>query len=394
MILLDLTHTSHTTMQSGIQQVARNLLASLSHIEPVQPIVYDPYAKRFRPTDSHELANLNLGYEASPDRRRSAHWSGRQALRGTWQRLLDRCELRTSSSIRAILTPEIIPKKTPLHAYLSLRQQTNAPLMAIFHDAIPLRLPEVSPIKTVSYFPKYLRRLNSFDSIAAVSESSRLDLLDHWKFSNCPKSPETNTIPLGTRPYDPPHNFPPRNNAIPMILFVGSIEGRKNHHATLQAAESLWNQGLEFSLELVGVDTPETGGAAIRLLEKLKTKGRAIKWHGPCSEAMVVECYNRCDFTLYPSLWEGFGMPVIESLSRGKPTICSDKGGLSERVKGGGCLVPESLDQIGLAKAMKQLIEDRHLRETLSRETQNRSYKSWDQYAAEIHNWISQSKLI
>ncbi len=385
MILLDVTHTSHTTSQSGIQQVTRNLFAALSETEQVQAIIYDPYAKRFRPTDRNEEANLTLSPNSKPNSaKRGASWSQGQKLRGLLQRYLTTTPKFSTHLVSAIIVPEIIPPKTPIEAYLNLRTQTNAPLTAVFHDAIALKFPELTPDKTVQYFPHYLEKLRQFDKIAAVSQSSQTDLLEYWSNQGKSPLPETKAIPLGTHPAPSSPSSSLSPSLSPMILFVGSIEGRKNHLAALEALEQLWSEGLEFSLELVGGSVPETGQPAIDLLEQLVQKGRPITAHGPSSDAQVNDCYHRCAFTLYPSLWEGYGMPVIESLQRGKPSVCSDRGGLAETIIDGGCLIPQTLDSIGIANSVKTLIEKPQELSQLTKVTKNISFKSWQQYAHDI----------
>ncbi len=231
----------------------------------------------------------------------------------------------------------------------SLFAATTGSRAAVFHDAIALKFPELTPPKTVARFPAYLRELLSFDGIAANSEDSRTTLLSYWDWLGIPVSarPQVTAIPLGIdipRPVSPSPPSIPSSPQLPTVLSVGSIEGRKNHLALLDACEALWSSGLRFELHLIGLSHPQTGRAALARLHALQSAGRPIRYNGPASDADLAAAYAACTFTVYPSLIEGFGLPVLESLARGKPCVCSARGALGEAAEGGGVLpVPPTL---------------------------------------------------
>ena len=87
---IDLTHTSHTGAQTGIQQVSRNLVRELMESGPVTPLVHDRYSRRWRPLDDLERAHLEPRPEAVPPEKRSSTWSAGQQIRGWWHRLSPR----------------------------------------------------------------------------------------------------------------------------------------------------------------------------------------------------------------------------------------------------------------------------------------------------------------
>lgn len=106
-------------------------------------------------------------------------------------------------------------------------------------------------------------------------------------------------------------------------------------------------------------------------------------WKMPGDSALVKE-YNKCHFTVYPSLEEGYGLPILESLWYGKPCICRNYGAMAEAAEGGGCLMVDTTDAGKLAEAILLLSEDKRLRARLGEEAVSRHLKTWAEYAGEI----------
>jgi glycosyltransferase involved in cell wall biosynthesis len=175
--------------------------------------------------------------------------------------------------------------------------------------------------------------------------------------------------------------------ASPVILSVGSIEGRKNHGALLDACELLWSRGLRFELRLIGLAHPQTGRAALQRLRALQAASRPLRYDGAASDLQVQAAYRACAFTVYPSLMEGFGLPVLESLACGKPCICSAHGPLGESARGGG-LALDRVDAPSLAAAIERLLTDPECLEVLADAARARRFKSWPVYADELVAWM------
>ncbi|HXA80278.1 MAG TPA: glycosyltransferase family 1 protein [Opitutaceae bacterium] len=386
MLLLDLTHTSHTQARTGIQRVARQLHAALCAQGGETAICFDPWQKTWRTLEPWEENNL-VAKAASTSR--GASWPWRARLRGTLRHRLGRAAPRLPGAA-SLLFPEIFSPGVAA-ALPALFAQASGPRAALFHDAIALKLPELTPAKTVARFPSYLRELLAFDGIAAVSEDSRLSLLDYWKWLGVSNPPPVQTIPLGLSLPAPGagkiSDF--KSQISNPILCVGSVEGRKNHLALLDACEQLWARGLSFELHLIGLTHPQTGRAALDKIAALKAAGRPLRYSGPVDDATVTAAYEACQLTVYPSLMEGFGLPVLESLAHGKPCVCSGRGALGEAARGGGCVALDSVDAGSLATAIKRLLENPADLATLADEARARTFKSWSAYAAELSAWIT-----
>lgn len=362
MILIDLTHTSHTRARTGIQRVARTLLREIASQGPAEPVTWDPHASEWRLLEDWERSNLEA---REPGAKRGAKWPAPAKWRGRWRAWRRGGGLSVAADLRraaaadhgaaGLLVPEFFGAQTA-RAYPSLFQAIPGPKVAVFHDAIALQLPEASPPGTVARTPSYLIELARFDGVAAVSEDSRQTLLDYWAWAGIGRTPPVAAVPNGIRP---PGAAPraPRRPGPPRILSVGTLEGRKNHPALLEACETLWNRGASFSLRLVGAVQAETGAAARERALALAAAGRPLRLDVSLSDEEVDLAYQDCDFTVYPSIAEGFGLPVLESVAHGRPCICSGRGALGEAARGGGCLALADTGPDALAEAIARLVD-------------------------------------
>lgn len=386
MPLLDLTHTSHTRARTGIQRVARELHTALAAAGRVTAITWDEAAAAWRTLEPWEIANLQ---STAPAARRGAHWPWPARLRGHWRRLTGhRPALPTLAD--GLIVPELFSPKVAA-ALPGLLARVSGPRVALFHDAIALKYPELTPAGTVARFPAYLQELLAFDGIAAVSADSRDALLDYWRWLGVKNLPPVHTIPLGiARPASnlTNSNRSPSATTPPVVLSVGSIEGRKNHLALLEACEQLWARGRTFELHLIGLAHPQTGRAALDRIAALQSAGRPLRSDGAVDEAALEAAYAACAFTVYPSLMEGFGLPVLESLARSKPCICSGRGALGESARAGGCLALDQVDAASLADALDRLLTSPDEHRQLSAAARSRHFQTWAGYAAELTAWM------
>ena len=376
-LLLDLTHTSHTRARTGIQRVARALHRELG--VRATAVTHDPFLGAWRPLEDWERANLTSTAAAE---KRGAQWPWTARWRGRWRRTAGHVEPLPAGSSAGFLTAEIF---SPAVA-ASLPEVF--PRVAIFHDAIALRFPELTPAGTVARFPGYLRELLKFDGIAAVSEESRESLVNYWRWLGVTDPPPVITLPLGVDPVLPAALAAATTGRPPVILSVGTLEGRKNHLALLEACEQLWARGEKFELHLVGAAQAQTGRAALARVHSLQAAGRALRYAGPLPDDAVSAAYAACAFTVYPSLAEGFGLPVIESLAHGRPCVCSACGALGELSRLGGCMPLDPVDASSLAAAITRLLASPAEVATLAAAARSRTFKTWQTYAGELTAWM------
>jgi glycosyltransferase involved in cell wall biosynthesis len=384
-VLLDLTHTSHTRARTGIQRVARSLLAALDG--RARAITHDPHLDAWRPLQGWENANLAADSAAT---KRSAAWPLTAQLRGRAQRLLSGSSRGPRASAlgdtAGVIVPEVFSPGVAA-ALPALFAATPGPRVALFHDAIALKFPELTPPKTVARFPAYLQELLAFDGIAAVSNDSRDSLLAYWQWLGVRHAPPVQAIPLGV---DAPRHplGDSAAGATPTLLSVGTIEGRKNHVALLDACEQLWAGGAQFELHLIGLAHAQTGRTALALVRDLQARGRPLRYDGPVGDAALEAAYAACTFTVYPSLIEGFGLPVLESVTRGKPCVCSARGALGESAGGGGCVALPQVDAASLASALARLLAAPGEVAALAAAARARAPRPWTRYADDLLTWM------
>ncbi|MDP2137334.1 MAG: glycosyltransferase [Candidatus Didemnitutus sp.] len=381
MTLFDATHTSHTRAQTGIQRVCRSLFAELARVSPVLPVCFDPHQHAWRALTAGELATL--GDRKGSGKSRGAKWSLTQKIAGRARRLAGR--KTPTPTGQALICPELFSGKVAARLP-ELFAQVGGPRVALFHDAIALKFPELTPPATVARMPGYLRELLRFDGIAAVSEDSAQSLRDFWQWLGVTDTPPVIALPLGV---DPVPTIPAvTTHARPRVLCVSTIEGRKNHTALLEAADSLWSEGVAFELELIGMPRADTGAHVLQHIRQLQAAGRALVYHGTVTEDLLHEAYARSTLTIYPSLYEGFGLPVLESLQHGRPCLCSDRGALSETAKGGGVHLLPSLDNRALAASLRHFLQSPTELAALARQASERKFRSWNDYVRDLQFWM------
>jgi glycosyltransferase involved in cell wall biosynthesis len=380
MLLVDVTHTSHTRARTGVQQVTRSVCAALR--EEGFPVCHDPYRAAWRPLRASERENLVA--PAAAIQRRSARWPWSMRLRGRFERWAGAAPPKLPHEA-GLLVPEVF-SATVGAALPALLRHVGGPRVAVFHDALPLQFPELTPSRTVARFPHYLRELLAFDGIAAVSATSRDALAGYWQWLGVTATPPILVLPHGLAAVAA-RAAAPAPAAEPEVLCVGSLEPRKNHLALLAACDELWAEGRRFRLRLIGLANAQAAPVLQRLAE-LQADGRPVRYDGPVGEAELHAAYDRCTFTVYPSLGEGFGLPVAESLAHGRPCICLGQGATAEVARGGGCVELPAVEAAALAAGLRQLLDHPADIERLAAAARQRRFRTWSDYVHELRAWM------
>ncbi len=152
----------------------------------------------------------------------------------------------------------------------------------------------------------------------------------------------------------------------PFVLSVGDLQPRKNQIGLITAFARLARAypRLKHTLALVGKDT----WFSSRVREAARRSGVAdrIRFLGFVSDAELLQLYNACELFVFPSLYEGFGLPALEAMACGRAVVCSGVSALPEVVDGAAILVdPEKPDEI--ARGMADVLLDAELRGRMER---------------------------
>jgi alpha-1,3-rhamnosyl/mannosyltransferase len=174
--------------------------------------------------------------------------------------------------------------------------------------------------------------------------------------------------PLGVDHVRPPAKPADRNE--PYFLTVGTIEPRKNHLRALEAFERLVAQGLPHRWVVAG----GRGWLFEPFFERLsRSPARArVDLLGAVPEEKLLELVAGAALLLYPSLYEGFGLPPLEAMALGTPVVTSAAGALMENGEGAALLVDPN-DAQAIAEGVVRLLEDEALRDQLVRAGRERA---------------------
>jgi glycosyltransferase involved in cell wall biosynthesis len=167
-----------------------------------------------------------------------------------------------------------------------------------------------------------------------------------------------------------------------MVLCVGTHEPRKNHLAVLHAAEVLWRRGLRFSLTFVGGHSWNSQRFDEGLAQ-LRAAGRPVDNLSGVSDDELWAAYRVSHCVVFPSLNEGFGLPVAEALACGTPVVTSAFGSMAEIAAGGGAVLVDPRDDASLVDGLQRVLTDREEYAALRAAAAARPSRTWDQYAEE-----------
>lgn len=250
-------------------------------------------------------------------------------------------------------------------------------LAAMFHDAIPLRWPHITWPQSVQRHPDYMKLLAGFDRIFAVSAASRCDLVEFWRWQGVTVKAQVQTVEHGA---DFDGSSRASIQSVPArasLLCVGIIEPRKNQAFLLAVCEELWREGLDFDLHVVGRVNPHFGAPIERQLKQAQKRGRRLHCHGQASDAVLAKLYAGASAVVFPTIAEGCGLPLLESLWRGVPCVCSDLPVLRENADAGGCLTAAVNDAGAWRRQLRAVLTDAALQNRLRAEAAKRGLPRW-----------------
>lgn len=261
---------------------------------------------------------------------------------------------------------------SPRH-HLPLLLASKIKTMVTIHDLVWHFYPE-----TMSNLGRYLEKglmpssVRRAHKVIAVSQATARSLVDVLGVDRGLLS----TIPLASH-FANEEGGDEIDSSKSYFLFVGTLEPRKNLQRLLQAFAQAINEGLSVStLKIVG----GSGWGGINIEDLAQEYGIAdnVEVLGRVDNEQLKALYQQAYALLMPSLYEGFGLPLLESMSFGVPVISADVSSMPEVVGEGGILVnPYSIGEI--SQALLQITTDKHLYNELAKQAVDQANRfSWD----------------
>lgn len=265
------------------------------------------------------------------------------------------------------------------------------------HDIIPLVVPELVPVFLNSVFKPYVRFINKTANL--IITSAKNNVVDYQQYIRKLSNENIRSYPIKAMglPYGFDQHFKPEDvvhfrpyvkklRFFDFCLAVGSIEPRKNHLGLLNAWRTYVNSS-SYNGELLVI----AGGWGIEvddihhILGATGNLGGSVVLIERPSDQELSYLYEKCHFTVYPSHYEGWGLPIGESLYFGKPVVHFNNSALCEVSRGVGVVLNPN-DYTGLVSEIDRLFHDEGYFEEIKKSVENvqKTLPNWRELAADI----------
>ena len=367
-MFVEVSNTLDLTYVTGIQRLTRELLARLPGPVPdgAHPVHFVPVRwchecegyRRLDPAESERLAHapapsarvrsrLARLAEPLPDaaKQRARSVIHHRRVHRLREEIARRRRRRSHPATHAALaigpwpTPSFFfdmeagwHDHVPRSRLLPELRRAGVDTAVVIPDVMPELWPEwFDPAPTVK-FVDYLRaHLRNSVHLVCISECSRRDALalaERLGVDPLPSASVTTMgadFTVGTTPVVPPTDV----TALRYALCVSTLEPRKNHALLLDAYDAIRDRVPDFGLVFVG----KIGWKTEALIDRIRSHpdlGTRIHWFDRLDDPSLEGIYDAAHCVVMPSFYEGFGLPIIEALSRGVPTLSSNGGALPE----------------------------------------------------------------
>jgi len=244
------------------------------------------------------------------------------------------------------------------------------------HDLTFIKYPEYVPLIVKTYTERIKRCLNWTDLIITMAETTKEDIVHYLQVD----PHKIWVVPLASR-YSVQENLKtsPTDDQ-PYILFVGTFEPRKNIKTLVLAFDYLKKKfDLPHRLVLIG----KKGWGYESILKCIENSAykKDIYHLNYLADELVAQFYQHAEVFVYPSFYEGFGLPVLEAMNLGTPVITSNVSSLPEVVDSAAITINPQ-DFIELAEAIFKVLSNDDLRKQLILDGRTRAQKfSWEKTA-------------
>ncbi len=359
-----LDYTAALTQQAGIGRYVRELAQALAPLFQGEDRLVLWHGRVTRPCAAPQPEGLAVQEVEVP---LSPEWVTR-----VWQRL------RAPLSLEWFTGPLSVS-----HGPDFVVPPSRAPSVVTIHDLSFLVVPQYAHPRLRAYLTAAVpRSLRQSRAVVTVSEQVRREVIERYGLP-----PErVVAIPHGVTSglMAPPDDQAQRTLARlgvrePYFLMVGTIEPRKNHLTALEAFALLASRYPDLSLVIAG----RPGWLSEPIMQAIHTAGARlpIRYLGPVADVDLPALYARSVALVYPSWYEGFGLPILEAMACGTAVITSVGGAPAEVAGDAALAVPPDRPE-ALAEAMERIMDDSALRGRLAKEGRRRAGSfSWERAA-------------
>jgi glycosyltransferase involved in cell wall biosynthesis len=319
-MFIDVSAHVKTDLKTGVERVVRNITAELLRRPPdgfrVEPVYADERHDGYRYARKFTADFLKAPSDGLED---------------------DLIEYAAGDVFLGLdLQQDVVARQAG--AYQTLRR-FGVGVYFVVHDLLPVQMPEMFPEGAAQLHRAWLETIQEADGLIGVSRAVADDL-SVWlhKFGGARKRPlKLGWFHLGAAA--PAHRSQPMSSASAptpkpdaTFILVGTLEPRKGHLQTLDAFDTLWAQGLNLHLEIVGREgwkgLPEanrrTIPAIVARLRRHPELGVRLFWRNDLDDAGLDQLYAEADAMIMASQGEGFGLPLIEAARYGLGVIARD----------------------------------------------------------------------
>ena len=374
-------HTIQTLTRSGVQRVVIDAARAIHQRAGLDVVKWDHIDGQLRYADDHDLHAL-FGADAP----RSHPMCHRRQYRFG--------ETLSRESETWLVFPEI-----PFH--LENGNQMFANIFAqcreygvrtavVYYDLIPVRVREYQGLR--AQHEEYTRLAFGADLICPISHFSTKDLCKYASEICLQPAPlglqnlisKIVPLPLGGSgrkdiQVQAGAAQPEKNT----VVLVGSVEPRKMQTHFLR----VFNDACEKHPELKRLKVEVFGAlhdlSSDALKLELKRNSR-IRYHEYAANEAIEKAYRKALFSVFPSKYEGYGLPIVESLEHGVPCLTSNFGAMAEIGSEGGCLLVSINDDESVKNAILTIVNDKRFYQRLQTEIAQKKFRSWDDYAIDL----------
>ena len=383
-VIVDVTNATKDPANSGVIRVTRRFCRTLQACCDPVFVVWNPEYQDYVLPTLQELGVLGtFGGPSLPAPAYIAEHPGK---------LLDWDAISNHSTPSWLIFTETINESNA--RIIRQKARTHGLLAAsIFYDAIALIHPEYCNEEVATNHGRYIFGLSFLDVTLPISQFSADCLRGCWDgYDIGPRRIAPNLLP-GEFGGSARITSPPVPSEEVTILCVSTLEPRKNHANLIAACQKIGEAAPALKWRLIMVGNRYAGKLQISEdIEQLCRQDARFEWLGIVDDERLRRLYAECSFTVYPSLIEGFGMPILESLWFGKPCICHQEGVMAELARDGGCYPVDVTSPASLRDAIVRLATDTGLWSSLSGEARQRSFTSWRDYTEKFLHVLQETQ--